>query len=182
VRHSIQNSGPKFVSKRQVRTQSKKKTIVPFGDAIMMRDMRDCFLMCNTLVCIPLCYNARLILFGPIYPVNFGRISLLHGPMSQHLAGGCSHVPIFGQSSDGGESSFGVSKCTCMFAPPGLWTRLLFCRLDQCSRNSYVDDSSCLLVMLCVAKDETSVDIMCRGFVAISCGKFDYDKSGWRED
>jgi hypothetical protein len=33
-----------------------------------------------------------------------------------------------------------------------------------------------------VAKDETSVDIMRRRFVVISCGKVDYDKSGWRDD
>jgi hypothetical protein len=38
--------------------------------------------------------------------------------------------------------------------------------------------------VLCVAKDETSVDISCaEGFVVISCGKVDYyDKYGLRVD
>jgi hypothetical protein len=33
-------------------------------------------------------------------------------------------------------------------------------------------------LLLCAAKDETSVDIMRRMFFVISCGKVDYDKSG----
>jgi hypothetical protein len=37
--------------------------------------------------------------------------------------------------------------------------------------------------MLCVAKDETSVDIMCRRFTYnFLRKKVDYDKSGWRDD
>jgi hypothetical protein len=38
-----------------------------------------------------------------------------------------------------------------------------------------------MYLVLCAAKDEPSVDIMCRRFVVISCGKVDYDKSGWRD-
>jgi hypothetical protein len=51
-------------------------------------------------------------------------------------------------------------------------------------------------LLLCAAKNETSFDIICyallrvrplsiscaEGCVVISCGKVDYDKSGWRDD
>jgi hypothetical protein len=68
-----------------------------------------------------------------------------------------------------------LNECQTAGENPG-WSWDVFCRLDQCSRNIYLDDYSCLIsewlpslfytmpsnrdILLCAAKDETSVEFM----------------------
>jgi hypothetical protein len=58
--------------------------------------------------------------------------------------------------------------------------RLQVVRHDRFISQHWLPFGDC--VLLCVAEDETSAEIMCRGYVVISCGKVYYDKSGWRDD